>query len=433
MPSRAIVVLFCLLLSPLVLCAAPLQVDGLDSLSSATLGRALEILDVRPVELGFDKLYAPDDTFRFAIVEQLLGDPLRLPGWQDEVFAGLRGASGDAAALSTELHGLIEAAPGRGSAAGALQATGSWQRLREGLAAAETIKTWPVVIERTALEPEMARLGAAAAKLERAFARLTPAEREQVLVLAPVIWADWEDPDSPDRNGKGKLHFEVGAAADTSITITADRLLTIATSVDRGALAEASREALDAFVAVAVRVVEQAAEEQEDHPRLQRFDATSPFRHMIRHMKGGVITSVDTPLGPLVVGGPGTNIYEPEALARIAFLIDVGGDDVYRGRVASALGGLTRPFYLVVDASGDDVYDASDRPYAIGSAIFGVAALIDLAGDDQYRGADGSCGAGFFGTGILYDGGGVDSFEGRNLSQGCLLYTSPSPRDSAVY
>ena len=38
-------------------------IEGLDSLASANLLRALDYLQVRPQELGFDKLYADDDFY----------------------------------------------------------------------------------------------------------------------------------------------------------------------------------------------------------------------------------------------------------------------------------------------------------------------------------------------------------------------------------
>ena len=76
------------------------------------------------------------------------------------------------------------------------------------------------------------------------------------------------------------------------------------------------------------------------------------------------------------------------------------------------------PLGAVIDFSGDDLYDSRGRSYALGGAVFGVAALIDLKGNDVYRGDDAVQGAGFFGAGLLYDGGGVDIFEGRNFSQG---------------
>src|SRR5690606_40862333 len=66
--------------------------------------------------------------------------------------------------------------------------------------------------------------------------------------------------------------------------------------------------------------------------------------------------------------------------------------------------GLLRPFSAVFDRGGDDLYSAGERPYALGGAHFGVAALIDLRGNDVYRGDDGSLGASCFGVGLLYDG-----------------------------
>ncbi|MBD3162085.1 MAG: hypothetical protein GF346_07245, partial [Candidatus Eisenbacteria bacterium] len=54
-----------------------MPIAGLDSLASRTLQRAMDRIGVTRAELGFEKLYAEDDTFRLGIVEELLRDPLR--------------------------------------------------------------------------------------------------------------------------------------------------------------------------------------------------------------------------------------------------------------------------------------------------------------------------------------------------------------------
>jgi HEAT repeat protein len=369
-------------------------IEGLDSLASATLTRSLDILGIRPEELGFDKLYMEDDTFRLGIVEELLNRPLELPGWQARTVEAVRDRAGDPPRLLAFLGQTCEA-PDPDAVPGAESLRGARDAFLRGGDAAGTLQA--------RVDEFVSACRRADASLQRAFAGLNAADRSVVLVLAPAFWGDWEDPGSTDTRRKGSIHFETGATADTSIKLTDHPILDASVKVERLALTRGSDQFLSALIDLAAAV-----------GRTRLPDATETLPGVL----GPIVGSFDTPWGLLVVGGPEPNTYTAEALARIAFVIEPGGDDAYRGRSASAVGGLTRSLGAVVDAGGNDLYDASDRPYALGGAVLGVAALLDLAGNDVYRGEDGCCGAGFFGAGILYDGGGVDFFEGRNFCEG---------------
>jgi len=388
-------------------------IPGLDSLAAATLSRALDYLDITRAELGFDKLYAEDDTFRLPLIEEILNDPLRLPGWQSETLDALRASVNDPAALAGELARLIDASddralppapwPGREGARPAPWLTSS----APSPEAAPATPPAPQRVYAEALDLEqrfetfLASARAAEQDLAQAFRDLTETDRQHLLIAAPAAWANGEEP--YERARKGSLHFERGVPADTTIEADEDLLLDLAVKLDRAALTRATRQFLNGLVLLAAG----AREIQLPRATIGLDGVTGP-----------VTMTAETPWGLFVVGGPGANIYAPEALDRIAFLIEPGGDDVYRGRAASAVGTLLRPLSAVVDFAGNDLYEARDRSYAIGGAVLGIAALLDLAGDDIYCGEDGSCGAGFFGAGVLYDGAGVDIFEGRNLSQG---------------
>lgn len=357
-------------------------VDGLDSLADATLARALEILEIRPDELGFDKLYAEDDTFRLTIVEEILADPLRLPGWQMRAVNGTRESVTSVQGIVRFLGGIAEAVPRRETPRPTLEAERSVDE-----AAREFVRG----------------MQDANAVLDAAFRGLTPEDRQGILVLAPAFWGDWEDPDSPDRHRKGMLHRALGAAVDTSQSISADGILDAATRLDRSGVTEAAEAAAAAW---------------------SRFcDALSRLpegraKKTLEGVTGKIVRSIDTPFGLLVIGGPGDNVYSARALERIAFLYEPGGSDVYRGRVAAAAGGLGHAFSALRDRSGDDLYDAGDGVFAVAGAVLGVALLEDDAGNDVYRAGDGSLGAGFFGAGVLVDSAGRDLFEGRNFCQG---------------
>lgn len=355
--------------------------EGLDSLAAATLTRALDLLEVAPSELGFDKLYAEDDTFRLAIVEELLLDPLRLPPWQERTVDAIRESIDDPGAIAAFLGSLVEA---------------------------EVPDATPAVPPALGGGPEVAvrrfveRCKGVEASLDRAFARLDAAERTAILVLAPAIWGDWEEPGSVDRMRKGEIHFERGFPADTTIALSEKPILDAAAKLDRRALTAAAAAFHAAWSECATALLA----------------APPGGGGEIPGVTGTIEAIHETPWGLLVVGGAGDNTYRADALDRIAFIVERGGSDLYRGRVASAIGGLTRPLAAIWDAAGDDLYDGSGRSYLLGGAILGIASLIDGGGNDLYRGGDGSSGAGFFGVGIVQDAWGVDSFEGRNFSQG---------------
>ncbi len=400
-----------------------LRVEGLDSLAAATLGRALEYLAIKPEELGFDKLYADDDTFRLAIVEEILNDPLKLPGWHDRTLNEVRAVHADLPELAARLGEIVEA-PGRGDAPNA-----------GGLPAA----TPPADFD-AAVAAFIGDCTVAEAALNMAFAKFTPEDRARILTLAPAFWGDGEDPG--DKGRKGLLHFEAGAPVDTTLKWSEGPVLDAAVKLDRGSLTDASR----LFLAALGRFETSLTPLQpwtSGAARPSRGTATSApdagesppdANRALEGVTGGVTAIRDTPWGLLIIGGAGPNDYSPEVLRAAAFVFDPGGDDVYRGRAASAVGGIFRPLGAIVDLGGNDLYDTQGRSFCLGGAVLGVAALIDRSGDDIYRGEDGSNGAAFFGGGFLFDGGGRDLFEGRNLCEGAGAFgigvlVSESPAD----
>ena len=66
-----------------------LPAQMIDSLDRATIDSALGMLKLSPAELGFDKLWAQDDTFRLAVVEEYLSEPLKFPSYLDETQAAV--------------------------------------------------------------------------------------------------------------------------------------------------------------------------------------------------------------------------------------------------------------------------------------------------------------------------------------------------------
>ena len=91
---------------------------------------------------------------------------------------------------------------------------------------------------------------------------------------------------------------------------------------------------------------------------------------------GAITSSIETPWGLLVIGGPGPNAYSEEALARHRLRHRAGR----RRRLPRprGLGGRRAPAPASArwsTESGDDLYDAGNRAFCLGGAVLGVAAL----------------------------------------------------------
>lgn len=115
-----------------------------------------------------------------------------------------------------------------------------------------------------------------------------------------------------------------------------------------------------------------------------------------------------TPQGRVKIGGRGPDAHEGDA----ALIIDAGGDDLYRGKVASGREGKCA---VVIDLAGNDVY--LGEALTQGAGFWGVGVLLDAAGDDLYRAGDLSQGSGLFGAGLLLDRAGSDTYVGGAFSQ----------------
>ena len=121
----------------------------------------------------------------------------------------------------------------------------------------------------------------------------------------------------------------------------------------------------------------------------------------------------DTPLGKIICGGVGRNVYTNEAF----LVIDTGGDDVYENSAGGANGLVGRPISIVIDLAGNDQY-ASRHSFSQGAGVFGVGILVDCGGDDVFVAKNVSQGAGFFGWGLLSLGPGNQKLEAETFCQG---------------
>ncbi len=145
--------------------------------------------------------------------------------------------------------------------------------------------------------------------------------------------------------------------------------------------------------------------------------AAPAVKQSVEGIKGEVLLVKETPAGLIVVGGPGSNTYQLDG--RIALLIDIGGDDTYRGVVA-APNHADQRVHIVIDLAGNDAYLPSSH-LGLATGRLGVGILIDKAGNDTYELPDGSGGTGFAGIGMLYDEGGNDLYTGARFTQGASI------------
>ncbi len=124
----------------------------------------------------------------------------------------------------------------------------------------------------------------------------------------------------------------------------------------------------------------------------------------------------ETPEGLIVIGGPGPNTYELER--PIALILDLGGDDTYRG-VIGASHDIRYGNAVVIDLAGNDRYTGA--PLGLATGRLGVGLLFDRSGADTYELSPGSGGTGFGGVGILVDVQGDDHYYGNRLTQGAAI------------
>ena len=167
-----------------------------------------------------------------------------------------------------------------------------------------------------------------------------------------------------------------------------ERTFALAARVDRGKMLAAAAE-LAAAVDRSVKIL--------------REENSS---HLLGLVKKEIVT-ISTPLGDIVIGGPGNNRYTG---GMPLLLIDIGGDDQYAFTSYN-------PLSIIIDVSGNDIYDATDgAPLAAG--ILGMGFLIDMSGNDTYTGQNLSFGCGLLGVGVLLDESGNDVYRGQAFTQG---------------
>lgn len=133
-------------------------------------------------------------------------------------------------------------------------------------------------------------------------------------------------------------------------------------------------------------------------------------------VQGKLHAVVQTPLGTILIGGVGDNVYDLDTLDNVCAVVDLGGQDIYKEGVVSA----ARPVLVLIDLAGDDKY-LGVKPGIQGAAVCGVSMLLDVGGDDIYDAQDVAQGATLAGVGLLIDFAGNDSYRGLRRAQGSAM------------
>ncbi len=126
--------------------------------------------------------------------------------------------------------------------------------------------------------------------------------------------------------------------------------------------------------------------------------------------------SILTPYGKITIDGR-DNDNEYSGTNHL-LIIDSLGSDTYSGS-AGATSSITNCASVIIDLSGDDEYIAETEALpSFGAGILGCGILLDIDGDDHYKGFYNSQGSGVFGVGLLADYAGNDTYDAVELSQG---------------
>ena len=225
------------------------------------------------------------------------------------------------------------------------------------------------------------------AKADRAFQKaIAPLDEKQLELLEQHLYA------VTTRDLKAASTF-ADAGLGRQVTDVLER-------IDRRALHESAR----ALVPLA---------DPEFLSRLAALNDPQGMDAQINGLTGPGTRIVRSPEATILIAGRGGHEYDLDEMTDIDVVIDLGGDDIYReGTVSNG-----RRILVVIDLGGNDRYTGK-KPGIQGSAVLGASALIDASGNDTYEAQDISQGSCLAGTGLLIDMAGDDSYKGLRRTQG---------------
>ena len=351
-----------------------LEAQILDSLTTSTLHNCLEMLHLSEEELGFEKAWVKDDTFKLKVIDHILKNPLELPEYLEKTTESADEYFDDPGELfrfiSQQIDTEIEI-----------------DTINFSVNAEDPLNFFVDSFNRA--EPYRKKF----------YARLDSLELHDLIMNVPVLWGDEED--SLNAKLKGSWQQEFGTFVDTSRTVDKDGILDFIKKLDRNALTTAGQIILEDVWQIRKRL-------ESDYYDWNLLD------NPVSGATGDIICYLQTDFGPMIVGGTGDNVYSDD----FAVIIDLGGNDIYRCRAGGAIGEIGNPYSVVIDLAGDDFYMNQEKAVNQGAGFLGIGVLIDLAGNDTYRSSNYSHGAGLFGIGLLYDQAGEDDYRGGYFCQG---------------
>ena len=385
------------------------------------VNQALQAQGIKPNELGFEKKWATDTIFMLKVVKNLLDHPLQTPNYADSAKYITNALSNNIPALMLYQAKQLDIAISYKDTLLLNREIVKKFRIQNSEFGITELESLPKALSQC-LSIMKSAFEVSDKYLKQITKKMSADEITKLLIQAPILWGDEDD--SSEHYLKGALHREFGIEIDTSPKITGDTILAIVPKLDRRALALSGMGVALAVNKVRSILTDTTGQGQALSLLLKQITPlTAPG------VKGKVYFYQETKMGKIVIGSEEDNVYESD----FALIIDLGGNDRYQGRTGGAIGILSHPFSVCIDLNGNDVYDASPssppptggggkqvggKLFNLGSAIFGCGILLDLKGDDVYRGYHYSQAAGLFGTGILVDYEGKDFYQAGYYGQG---------------
>ena len=342
-------------------------------------------------ELGFEKKWVVDDTFRLALVDRILDEPLSLAFSGDEFARALsdtltaeqylpiltnmlglpvdlQTASPEPLSLNTYNSITVQSIPPAGSP---LRGATSQAGLPPGISLF------------------LGHIAQADSLLTLFYDQLSVEDRRHILYQSA---ATWSEENSEDYEG---LLYSPPPESDSLYEDGGyDRLYTIAARTDLTPLLRAFQHCISGVEAIS-------------HDPLDYAGSGTNWR-------------CSTPWGEIRIGSYADDRHTDKGYL---LLIDPGGNDCYYDGIPRATGDDSRPaMQFCVDLAGDDLYHANGTAVSQGSAVLGIAILYDHEGRDTYLADMHAQGSALFGAGLLFDGGGDDSYRGDYFAQGAAHF-----------
>ena len=340
----------------------------------------LEAIKMTPEQLTL-KSPVEKDSFRLKIVDECMDRPTEVPDILDSLYAQLSFSSPDS--FLVKVAGFLD-----------LQTPTPPLYGKNPEAPWENEKNVPPKIRR-ALTELINAFADAQVSLDEAFSALDSFQLDTLFSRAPDYLMPGEEKlsDQVDESTLEEMDEQ-----ELEEEKRDERFFTLASRVD-------AQKLLDA----AYRVAEAAWRAKQLAGQVNPIEGNAAAPDTVAF--GDIVYYAETEFGPVIVGGMGPTVY----LAPCAIIIDLGGDDEYRGTAGGT--DTTLRFSVTIDLGGNDVY-WDENSFSQGAALGGVGILIDLAGDDHYHALHHSQGCGIFGWGILWDAAGDDIYAGHTAVQG---------------